>query len=127
MGWRVFLAVAYGCALGGTMALENLHPGMSDAPLLVLWLAAPVVGFLVGRWWVLLAVAGLLIGRTIGWDPAENDGNPSLWWPYLVSSAVLLGLPLLGGAMLAAAYERRRRRASEADMADADRREPVEG
>ena len=109
------------------MALANLHPGMSDAPVLALWLAAPIVGFLVGRWWILLAVAGLLIGHAIGWDPGENDGNPAFWWPYLVSLTVLLGLPLLIGVMLSAAYRRWRRRAPEAGMADADRREPVEG
>jgi hypothetical protein len=95
--WRVLLTVLYAGVLGALMALENSDPGMSDIPLLAAWLAAPVVGFLVGRWWVLLAVAGQIIGRAIGWDPGENDGNPAFWPPYVVSAIVLLGLPLLFG------------------------------
>jgi len=35
-----------------------------------------VVGFLVGRWWVVFAVVGAIFGRAIGWDVGENDGNP---------------------------------------------------
>jgi hypothetical protein len=98
--WRVLLTVLYAGVLGGLMALENSNPGMFDIPLLTAWLAAPLVGFLVGRWWVLLAVAGELIGRAIGWDPGGNDGNPAFWPPYVVTATVLLGLPLLLGVVV---------------------------
>jgi hypothetical protein len=109
--WRILLTVLYTGLFGALMALENSNPGMSDVPLLATWLAAPVVGFLVGRWWVLLAVAGEIIGRAIGWDPGENDGNPAFWPPYVVSAFVLLGLPLLLGVAAA----RRRSRSSIAE------------
>jgi len=108
--WRVFLAALYASAFGAVMALENFNPGMSDAPLLGIWLVAPVIGFLVGRWWVLFAVVGALVGRTIGWDAGENDGNPALWPPYVVSTIVFLGIPLLLGAVLSQAWQNRRRR-----------------
>ncbi|HYJ21189.1 MAG TPA: hypothetical protein VEW07_04095 [Solirubrobacterales bacterium] len=98
--WRILLTALYTAALGALAALENFNPGMSDVPLLAAWLAAPVVGFAVGRWWVLFAVVGALVGRTIGWDPAENDGNPALWPPYVVMTVTFIGLPLLLGAAL---------------------------
>jgi hypothetical protein len=43
-------------------------------------------------------VLGAIAGRTIGWDPAENDGNPALWPPYVLTAFVFVGLPLLFGA-----------------------------
>jgi hypothetical protein len=107
--WRVLFTVFYAGVLGGLMALENSNPGMSDAPLLAAWLAAPVVGFLVGRWWVLLAVTGGIVGRAIGWDPGENDGNPAFWPPYVVSSIVLIGLPLLLGVVVSKIWRPRQR------------------
>lgn len=97
---RVPLALGYAGALAVVMALANIGPGISGAPLVVVWIVAPVVGYLVGRWWVLLALVGVLMGRTIGWDPGENDGNPALWLPYVVSSVAFFGLPLLGGVLL---------------------------
>ncbi len=98
MIWRIALTGLYAVAFGGLLALENANSGMSDTPLLVLWLAAPAVGFLVGRWWVLFALVGALVGHMIGWDAGENDGNPALWPPYLVMLLFLLGLPLYLGA-----------------------------
>lgn len=109
MIWRILLTAAYAGALGALMVLENT--GMSDVPLFVAWLAAPVVGFAVGRWWVLLAVVGALVGRTIGWDPGENDGNPALWPPYVITMAAFLGVPLLVGVALSGARGTRHRRA----------------
>ena len=97
MAWRVLLTLFYALISGALMALENYHPSMPGWPIILVWLAALVVGFLVGRWWVLLAVVGVLVGRTIGWDPAENDGNPALWPPYVVATIVSVGLPLLIG------------------------------
>lgn len=93
------------------MALENFHAGMSDVPLLAAWLAAPLVGFAVGRWWVLFAVVGALAGRTIGWDPGENDGNPALWPPYVITLVAYIELPLLLGVALSRLREARPRRA----------------
>ena len=110
MLWRVLLTVLYASAFGAVMALENFHPGMSDAPLLVIWLVAPVVGFLVGRWWVVFAVAGAIFGRAIGWDAGENDGNPAFWLPYVVADVLFLGLPLYLGVVLSRAWQNRRRR-----------------
>jgi hypothetical protein len=100
MSWRILLAALYATVLGGLMAWENSDPGMSDVPLLVAWLSAPVVGFLVGRWWVAFAVVGALVGRAIGWDPGQNDGNPALWPPYLVTASVIFGVPLLLGVAI---------------------------
>jgi len=93
------------------MALENSDPGMSDVPLLAAWLAAPAVGFAVGRWWVVFAVVGALVGRTVGWDAGENDGNPALWPPYLLVTTVSIGLPLLLGVVLSQVRKNRQRRA----------------
>lgn len=106
MTWRILLTVLYASVLGGLMAVGNSNPGMSDIPLLAAWLAAPVVGFLVGRWWVLLAVAGAIIGRAIGWDPGENDGNPAFWPPYVVMAIVICGLPLLLGVGLSGIWQK---------------------
>lgn len=110
MIWRVLLTAAYGIALGALLALDNFESGTSDVPLLVLWVAAPVVGFLVGRWWVVLAVLGAMVGHVIGWDSSENDGNPALWPPYLVTMLVYLGVPLLLGAAGSRAWRSRRQR-----------------
>jgi hypothetical protein len=98
MGWRVLATVLYAAALGGLMALDNTV-GVPDVLWLVAWLAAPVVGFLVGRWWAVFAVLGAIFGRTIGWDSGENDGNPALWAPYVVTTALLIGFPLLAGVV----------------------------
>lgn len=103
MAWRVLLTVAYGAVFGVLTALGNLDPEMTEVPLIVVWAAAPVVGFLVGRW-VLFAVVGVLVGRTIGWDSGEHDGNPALWPAYVVSTIVLVGVPLLVGVALSLLY-----------------------
>jgi hypothetical protein len=104
MLWRVLLTALYGCVFGALVALENFDPGMSDAPLIAISIAAPLIGFLVGRWWVVLAVIGVLAGRAIGWDPGENDGNPALWPPYVATTIVFLGLPLIVGVTLSHAW-----------------------
>ncbi|HEV7399657.1 MAG TPA: hypothetical protein VGN84_05245 [Solirubrobacterales bacterium] len=110
MIWRILLTVLYTGVLGALMALENFHPGAFEAPLLVIWLAAPVVGFLVGRWWVVFAVVGAIFGRAIGWDVGENDGNPPFWLPYLITDIVFLGLPLYLGVVVSRLWQNRRRR-----------------
>ena len=79
------------------MAIENSRPDVPDVMWLLAWLAAPVVGFLVGRWWVVFAALGMIFGRAIGWDPGENDGNPAFWPPYVVTAFISVGLPLLVG------------------------------
>lgn len=112
MGWRILLTVGYAGLLGALMALDN-SGDVADWVWVVAWLAAPVVGFLVGRWWVALAVLGAVLGRTIGWDAGENDGNPALWLPYVISAAVLVGLPLLLGALCAHAWQGRGRAPAE--------------
>jgi hypothetical protein len=83
---------------------------MSNAPLLVVWLLGPVIGFLVGRWWVVFALAGAIFGRAIGWDAGENDGNPAFWPPYVVMAIVLLGFPLFLGVVCARVRDNRRHR-----------------
>lgn len=105
----VALTALYALALGVVMALENVVD-IPDVFLVAVWLFAPVVGFLVGRWWVVLAVAGAVVGRMIGWDSAEHDGNPALWPPYLVSMILLIGLPLLLGVMISEVRDNSRRR-----------------
>ncbi|HET6998480.1 MAG TPA: hypothetical protein VFI03_07805 [Solirubrobacterales bacterium] len=97
MIWRILLTVLFAGALATTFALENFNPEMSGYPLLVVWLVGWGVGFLVGRWWAVLAVVGALVGRVIGWDPGESDGNPALWWPYVVMTIIFFGTPLLVG------------------------------
>jgi hypothetical protein len=108
--WRIALTIFYAIACGTLLAMENFNPEMSDALLLVAWLAAPVVGFLVGRWWVLLVVLAVLVGRAIGWDAGDNDGNSAFWWPYLLTTTVFFGGPLLVGVLASGALEARRRR-----------------
>ena len=88
------------------MALDNTV-GVPDVLWLFAWLAAPVVGFLVGRWWVVFAVVGAVFGRAIGWDSGENDGNPALWPPYVITEVALIGVPLLVG--VACSFLRRQR------------------
>ena len=80
MTWRVLLTAAYAMAFGALLALDNTAE-VSNVLLVGAWLLAPVVGFLVGRWWVVLAVLGPIVGRAVGWDPSDHDGNPALWWP----------------------------------------------
>jgi hypothetical protein len=111
--WRVLLTVLYAVGFGALMALENSNPGMSDAPLLVTWLLAPLVGFLAGRWWVVFAVVGAIVGRAIGWDAGENDGNPAFWPPYVVTAIVFLGFPLLLGVWFSQVRESRSRRPAD--------------
>lgn len=110
MLWRALLTVIYAVAFGALMAIENSNPGMSDVPLLIAWLVAPVVGFLVGRWWVVFAVVGAIFGRAIGWDAGENDGNPAFWPPYVVADIIFLGLPLYLGVVFSRAWQSRRGR-----------------
>jgi hypothetical protein len=114
MAWRVLLTALYSSVLGAVMALENSHPGMSEIPLLAVLLMGPVVGFLVGRWWVLFAVIGAIVGRAIGWDAGENDGNPAFWPPYVLGALVLWGTPLLLGVAASQGWQSWRRRTDEA-------------
>lgn len=104
---RVALTLLYAIALGAVTALDSFDDLPAIIPLAA-WALAPLVGFLVGRWWVVLAVLGGLIGLTIGWNPAEHDGNPSLWFPYVTSFVAFVGLPLLVGVAIAVVRERRR-------------------
>ncbi len=104
---RVALTLFYAIVLGTVMALDNLDDLPAFIPLAV-WALAPLVGFLVGRWWVVLAVLSGLIGLTIGWDSSENDGNPALWLPYVIWFVVFFACPLLVGVAIAAARDRRR-------------------
>jgi len=113
MAWRILLAGLYAVAFGAAMALENSNPSMSDLPALILWPAGPVVGFLVGRWWVLFAVSGVIFGRAIGWDPGENDGNPAFWPPYVVMATIFTGVPLLLGVAVSQVVQSRRHRRTE--------------
>jgi len=111
---RVALTLLYAIALGAVMALDNLDDLPAIIPLAA-WALAPLVGFLVGRWWAVLAVFGGLIGRPIGWDSSENDGNPALWLPYVMSFVVFIGFPLLLGVRISVARDQRRhRQAAEA-------------
>jgi hypothetical protein len=109
MTWRVLLTAAYALACGAVMALGNSE-GVSDVLLVAVWLLAPVVGFLVGQWWVVLAVLGPLVGRMIGWGPAEHDGNSALSWPYVVTTTGLIAIPLLLGVWLSGVREGIQRR-----------------
>jgi hypothetical protein len=109
MRTRVALTLLYAIALGAVMALDNLDDLPVIVPLAV-WVLAPLIGFFVGRWWVVLAVLGAVVGRTIGWDSSENDGNPALWPPYVTSTAVFIGLPLLLGVAISEMRDRRRQR-----------------
>jgi hypothetical protein len=100
VAWRALLTVLYAAAFAALMALDNY--GVDVPPILAigLWVLAPVVGFLVGRWWVLLVVVAALAGRAIGWDPSEHDGNPALWPPYVLTAIAFVGAPLLLGVVL---------------------------
>lgn len=99
MNMRVALTVLYGVVLGAVLALDNFV-AMPDILKVAVWLLAPVVGFLVGRWWAVLAVVGALVGRAIGWEAAEHDGNSAIWPPYVVSMIALIGIPLLLGVVI---------------------------
>lgn len=105
MAWRILLTVVYAIACGAVFALDNLQlwPG-GEAFSLVVLAAGLVVGFLVGRWWVLLAVLGGLIGRTIGWGEDGHDGNPALWWPYIMSTVLFFGTVLVLGLLVSVGY-----------------------
>lgn len=93
---RIALTLLYAVALGVVMTFDNLVDLPGVVPLAV-WALAPLIGFFVARWWVVLAVLGALVGRSIGWDSAENDGNPALWPPYVIWLVVFIGVPLLCG------------------------------
>lgn len=99
MAWRVLLTIAYALICGAVMALDNSE-GISAVLLAAVGLLALVVGFLVGRWWVVFAVLGPIPGRTIGWDAAEHDGHAALSTPYVVTLIGLVALPLLTGVWL---------------------------
>lgn len=100
MVWRALLTVLYASAFGCLLALQNVNPGAFDVPTLVIWLVAPIVGFLVGRWWVMIAVVGVVIGPSIGWDPGENDGTSAFWWPRVVVGVISVGFSLFVGVAL---------------------------
>lgn len=113
--YGIALTVIYGLAFGAAMTAGNLGHDMPTLSF-TLWIAAPVVGFLVGRWWVVLAVIGMLVGHAIGWDRGENDGNPAFWPPFILAQIVFIGGPLGLGA-LASALWRERNRPSTGDPA----------
>lgn len=114
MAWRILLTAAYAVALGVLFASENADSGIPWFIGVAILLAALPVAFLVGRWWVLFAILGGIVGRTIGWDSAESDGNPALWWPYVVTTVVVLSVPLLAGLGLGRAWRNERQRRSAA-------------
>lgn len=114
MSWRVLLTALYSCVLGAVMVLENSHPGMPGIPLFALLLMGPVVGFLVGRWWVLFAVTGAIVGRAIGWDTGDNDRNAAFWSLYVLWGIVLWGTPLLLGVAASQGWQSWRGRGDEA-------------
>jgi hypothetical protein len=97
---RIGLTVLYAVACVVVVASWNGSPDLPEAATAVVLVAAPIVAFLVDRAWVLLAVLGALIGRTIGWDSSTNDGNPALWWPYALWISVQFGGLLLVGLVL---------------------------
>ena len=96
----VLLTAAFTVACGASVAIQNSDSETGDDLLIACVFASPVVGFLVARWWVVIAVVGPVFGRTIGWDAGENDGNPALWPPYVFSTIALFGLPLAAGLAL---------------------------
>lgn len=106
--YAIPLTVVYSAAFGAAMAADN--QGHDVATLLfTLWAAAPVVGFLVGRWWVVLAVIGTLVGHAIGWDRGENDGNPAFRFPFILAQIVFIGGPFGLGALVSAIRRERNR------------------
>ncbi|HEX5713434.1 MAG TPA: hypothetical protein VFX85_08995 [Solirubrobacterales bacterium] len=118
MTWRILVTALYAGVLGALMALEN-SSGIPDALLLGAWLAGLGVGFLVGRWWVLVALVGMLVGRAIGWDPGEHDGVPAFSPPHVLTMVVFAGLPLLLGVAISGIWERRRSREPARDRPSA--------
>jgi hypothetical protein len=110
MTWRILLTASYTATLGTLFCLENFNPGMSSVPLVVALLAAPVVAYLVGHWWVMIALVGALVGRAIGWDAGENDGNSVFWWPYVLTTIIFVSAPLLLGLALSFSVPLRRNR-----------------
>jgi ABC-type proline/glycine betaine transport system permease subunit len=98
---------------------EVLH---SSLFLVVLTLVLPIlVGFFVGRWWVVAALAGPLVSlgylQAIGYVSAWHDGLPPLGfvnWVLMVESAILL---LLGVAL--------RARSTKPLLRRGDRRDPT--
>jgi hypothetical protein len=95
--FRVLLTLGYAIGLGAMVVADNFNPGMSNVPMIVVWVCGLPVGFAVGRWWVLLAVVGWLVALPIGYDPADHDGNPAFWLPRVVVTTVLLAAPLFLG------------------------------
>jgi hypothetical protein len=100
VAWRALLTALYAVALGALLAVDNYGVDVPVPVTLGVWMMAPAVGFLVGRWWVLLAVVGAVAGRAIGWDAGEHDGNPALWPPYVLTAIAFVGAPLLLGLAL---------------------------
>lgn len=97
MIWRVLLVVVYGGAWAVLAALHNGFLGL-EAPASFLWLAAPVVGFLIGRWWALFAIFGWLVGSIVGWDEQANyDQGRLVVYFYAPFFFVWIGAPLLRG------------------------------
>ena len=115
MIWRVLLVVLYAGIVGGLFTYENFHPEMSGTPYVVAALAALVVGFVVGRWWVIMAGLGVVLGRMIGWDASENDGVPALSLLHVVGAFLFVALPLLVGAVCSYAWRAWRRPLAESN------------
>jgi hypothetical protein len=82
-------------------ALSNGGPDSPETLVIVALGASPIVGFLVGSPWVLVAVPAAILGRTIGWDPAEHDGASALWLPHVLTTVIFLGGPLSAGVLAA--------------------------
>lgn len=72
MAWRILVTVFYGSVFGAIMAGPEPEAGAGLVLLISLWAAAPLVGFLVGRWWLALAFALILTGTANGLDPGYD-------------------------------------------------------
>lgn len=97
MAWRILLTVIYGSAFGAIVAGPEPEAGAGLVLLIATWSAAPPVGFVVGRWWVVLAFILVLIGTAIGGNPGY-DTPVATWWTFTgMAMFIAVGVPLLLG------------------------------
>jgi hypothetical protein len=106
--YALVLASGYGALFGAVTAAGNFGYDLTTSGV-TLWIAAPAVGFLAERWWVVLATIGVLAGHAIGWNSAEHDGDPALWSPFVVTQFLVVGGPLVLGAFASVLCRERER------------------